>query len=950
MSERHTLERQVTPPVALVDPTGATDALSDHLERVFGREGVVRVDDLADAFEALEAHPVSCMLVAFDDVPTPVWRRLVTRAPCPVIAITDVDQQDGAIAAGATDVLDPNAPLAVVRQRVQTVVGAARRGTEGVLPTAAPKPSVDELLERGPIAGIGLEASTGLITGATPAVEPVLGFTPMELDGAEGISLIHPDDRADFRALIESDEDLLAMTVRLEHRDGGWQQHTITVIDGVAASDHETAAQIFLILGPVPDTIKDQTTEAGDSVPSPEPVEFPLASVLEGLEIGVVVFDPDTLLVHEVNDVCARRFGWTSRGDSTSLEEFLDERTQTRVESRVGADGVQRPTPFAATLRGTDGMQTVRATVLSLDPDRAVLCCLAETRAASDTALVSRLSHTWQRLDRGHVSTPSGLGDILASAVFDILPASAVGCYVRDNEQLIGTTILPGDMQPAVSLPTLSLEDVPALDPRTLSGPAMGRVDTESFDPLFAAGFHSGDLYLLPVGDRLLIFAVGIGLRTLDTVDVDASRWLGAAGSQRLESAEAVHQTVRLERTIETRSQERRRIDDLGTAFSTAAMAIPTTDRSAVEEAWCDSLASLEWIDGVWLGTVDPSSERTTARARAGDTLDPSLVSFGDDDPDDPDDPVASVMTVSDPENGRSGSAPGTSMHRLTLAFDGRQFGTLLLTVQAAAVSPALERALERAGETVSLAYALEECQGFLGDGERVALTFAFARRDVTDVDEAGEPLLELACGLEAELEVVSATTEPRRVVVNVREPEMNAATVTETARKSPSFTEAVATERADGGVQLELLMSPEAADQSLQTLLNTYGGRLDWIDATGSRPHLAFELPANTDVRALVTRLERHVPTLELRSKRPIEATTSHTAVGSGDGNTALTERQLETLRVAYRAGYFSWPREQTGAEVAAILGVSQPTFARHLRTAERKLIQGLFDDLDGA
>ncbi|WP_458210705.1 helix-turn-helix domain-containing protein [Haladaptatus sp. NG-SE-30] len=48
------------------------------------------------------------------------------------------------------------------------------------------------------------------------------------------------------------------------------------------------------------------------------------------------------------------------------------------------------------------------------------------------------------------------------------------------------------------------------------------------------------------------------------------------------------------------------------------------------------------------------------------------------------------------------------------------------------------------------------------------------------------------------------------------------------------------------------------------------------------------------------------------------------------------LTDRQSEALETAYWSGFFEWPRESNGQEIAESLGVSQPTFNRHLRAAE--------------
>jgi predicted DNA binding protein len=55
------------------------------------------------------------------------------------------------------------------------------------------------------------------------------------------------------------------------------------------------------------------------------------------------------------------------------------------------------------------------------------------------------------------------------------------------------------------------------------------------------------------------------------------------------------------------------------------------------------------------------------------------------------------------------------------------------------------------------------------------------------------------------------------------------------------------------------------------------------------------------------------------------------------------LTDRQRTTLEAAYHAGFFEWPRDASGEDVAESLQVSPPTFHQHLRKAEGKVFGGL-------
>ncbi|WP_277553128.1 bacterio-opsin activator domain-containing protein [Halobaculum limi] len=60
------------------------------------------------------------------------------------------------------------------------------------------------------------------------------------------------------------------------------------------------------------------------------------------------------------------------------------------------------------------------------------------------------------------------------------------------------------------------------------------------------------------------------------------------------------------------------------------------------------------------------------------------------------------------------------------------------------------------------------------------------------------------------------------------------------------------------------------------------------------------------------------------------------------------FTERQRETLRAAYLSGYFEWPRTSKANVIAESMGIAASTWLRHLRIAERKLVQWYFDELE--
>ncbi|WP_331235316.1 PAS domain-containing protein [Natronorarus salvus] len=133
------------------------------------------------------------------------------------------------------------------------------------------------------------------------------------------------------------------------------------------------------------------------------------------------------------------------------------------------------------------------------------------------------------------------------------------------------------------------------------------------------------------------------------------------------------------------------------------------------------------------------------------------------------------------------------------------------------------------------------------------------------------------------------------------------------------------------------------ASGPTLATRLASLGARPRRLvtDPDGEMRVIA-ELAPGTDVRAFVERLRTVHPDVELHARRETDRVRDTTG---RDPFAALTERQREILTTAYREGYFEWPRERSGQELAADLDISQPTFHRHLRVGSRRLLDALVD-----
>jgi len=110
---------------------------------------------------------------------------------------------------------------------------------------------------------------------------------------------------------------------------------------------------------------------------------------------------------------------------------------------------------------------------------------------------------------------------------------------------------------------------------------------------------------------------------------------------------------------------------------------------------------------------------------------------------------------------------------------------------------------------------------------------------------------------------------------------------------------------------------------------------------------HIVAEIPERYDPATVVESFLDDHPDATLNTKREKESMRPMVSrsVFQRVLQTQLTDRQREVLEAAFDAGYYDWPRECTGADVAAELDITSATFSEHIHAAERNLLTVLFD-----
>ncbi len=121
--------------------------------------------------------------------------------------------------------------------------------------------------------------------------------------------------------------------------------------------------------------------------------------------------------------------------------------------------------------------------------------------------------------------------------------------------------------------------------------------------------------------------------------------------------------------------------------------------------------------------------------------------------------------------------------------------------------------------------------------------------------------------------------------------------------------------------------------------------GRIHAIELDRGKGTYTLEVPQNADIERTVDRVQSADDHADFVAKTEEER---QAVLGTETGLSVreiLTERQYEVLKTAYFAGYFEWPRQSTIEDVATDLDLAGSTVNHHLRHAQQKVAERIFD-----
>ena len=159
-----------------------------------------------------------------------------------------------------------------------------------------------------------------------------------------------------------------------------------------------------------------------------------------------------------------------------------------------------------------------------------------------------------------------------------------------------------------------------------------------------------------------------------------------------------------------------------------------------------------------------------------------------------------------------------------------------------------------------------------------------------------------------------------------------------------PSCESVTVLSETDSELRFELRLS----EPPVTSLVAAAGGSVRAATIENSNLRMTVHLPQSTDVRRLLDRVQQQYSAVRPIARRQVDRSETSTERVISTWTDDLTDRQRASLEAAYFAGFFEWPRDSSGKDLAATMNVSSATFHQHLRAAERKLFRAILEDPD--
>lgn len=546
-------------------------------------------------------------------------------------------------------------------------------------------------------------------------------------------------------------------------------------------------------------------------------------------------------------------------------------------------------------------------------------------------------------------STTAEAAEYIVTAMDEVadLPNAVVFLYADDDGVLEPAARSTRGTRPAGAVATIGPGEGAAWRVFA-SGEAIRRDDVRSSEHVYNPEAPIRSQLIVSLGEHGVLVAGDAQPHAFDDRTQKLAEIIAAAAEAALDS---VTQTERLrERTHELDRQTRRldRVNQLNDAVRSINRTIVSADsRDGIVETVCDRITDLEVVEFAWVGESSPDPGTLTPSAWGGkDRSYLDMRDFPIEGPATAEPALEAAQTgemvhvpniVRADDTGEWGTAALQQGYRsvlsVPLGYDESLYGVLVIYAGTQNVfDGAFREVLVELGDLVGLGLnTLDRRDALLG---RRHITVELG---VGANPDDGEPFLRLADRLDCTVEVARILPREDETLVYAACSNVTTRRMNGVVEDIPSIASVRRIRGTDPCDSEPCLFEFLASDLGLVSRLADRGIRSHTVAFERGRGRVVATVPSTVNPTTLVEELQAPYPEVTLEQTEVTrERQTVSDAVFVRE---ALTAAQREAIEAAHQAGFFEWPRDSTSEEVAAALGISQPSFAQRLRAAQKKV-----------
>ncbi|WP_277542194.1 bacterio-opsin activator domain-containing protein [Haloarcula laminariae] len=667
------------------------------------------------------------------------------------------------------------------------------------------------------------------------------------------------------------------------------------------------------------------------------------SEVIDALDDGVYALDDEGEFVF-ANEALAELTGYDIEellGEHTIL--IKDRETVTFAESQLrellsssGGDDVE--TTFELELRRADGRTIAcedHMTVL-YGPDGDFRGTAGVIRDISERKRREELLSALQETSRSLMQAPSreAVSSIVAAATERVLglDMAVVRLYDADEEVLRPEAATDAVVETLGERPVYSLEEGEA-------GEVFASGETASYGTtheLDGSGTTVGSGLYVPVGVHGTLSVFSTDEDAFDDIDRQVVALLAT------NAAAACNRAKREQEVRETRERIATVLDRInGLIENTVEVLVEATTREAVEAGVCAELAATEPYTFACIGRPAVRGSRLDVSEWAGEaTLAEESLALDDGAPGatalaEGDSEIIDDLGAVDSEwVSRAREAGVESLMAVPLSYTDSTYGVLFVcSDRPDAFDDREQVVLEALGRAVANAINAIESGKILSADKVIELEFTVNDRDLL--------LSRLSASTDAVLTSVGTVTQADGSLRMYLDAEGGESEALLTALEDDSAVRsATKVAEHEGSALFEV-----TTGESLLATLVDHGAVPKEITGESGVTRYTIELPYEGDAREVFSLVEDNYDGTDLvgyhEHERPVQTQQEFQASLSE----RFTDRQETALRTAYLGGFFDWPREVDGDELAEAMDISRPTYHQHLRAAQQKVYEELFE-----